>query len=334
MPHIPGRLRVLGATRLLCTATNQSSSLRASEEYCANLVRQSDFENYLAGLLVPKKNRGAYFAVRAFNVELATIKDQMHGNAVAGRIRFQWWRDVIDGIFENGDGNKLVELSKHPVPHALAHYSRACGFSKHWLERSLEARQRDTMQVAYETLDELEMYAEHGHSSILYLLLESLDVRDDDSKFLASHIGVCSGLSTLLRGFPHLVSQRQIYIPREIMQKNSITDGQILAMTQGLNASGAAEIQNSHKKALHNCIFDVASQAHGHKDRAKELFAKSRTASNFAINICAPLLRSMMFLEALQGVGFDPFHPALQKNEQLQYQLKLLRMRYFGGGMT
>lgn len=54
-----------------------------------------------------------------------------------------------------------------------------------------------------ESMDDLENYAELGHSSILYLILESLNVKNDNAEFAASHIGVCYGLVTSLKGFIH-----------------------------------------------------------------------------------------------------------------------------------
>lgn len=180
-----------------------SSSLENANSYCQNLVKQHDFDNYLAGLLVPRMYRDAYFAIRAYNVEIATIKDQMSGNAAAGRIRFQWWRDAIETM----DNGKTVANLQQPIALAMSHYCIKHGLSRRWLERSLDARQRDAMQNQPENLDDLENYAEKGHSSILYLLLESMDVRDENTNFMASHIGVASGLTTLLRGFPHHISK-------------------------------------------------------------------------------------------------------------------------------
>lgn len=296
-----------------------SENIRTADDYCMNLVKNNDFENYLAGLLIPKQYRGAYFAVRAYNVELATLKDQMNGNAVAGRIRFQWWRDTIDEIY-----NKKESSHQQPVAYALSYYCNQHGLTKRWFERSLEARQRDTILEQHETLDDLENYAEQSHSSILYLLLESMNIRDENTNYMASHIGVCSGLTTLLRGFPFHISKRQTYIPRDTMQKNSISIVQLLSGPPNAEDKGL-------RTALQNCIFDVASQAHGHLDRARILHkGEENTApiSKLAINICSPAIRSSMFLEELRRVNFDPYHHDLHKNIQLKFQYQLLRMRF------
>jgi hypothetical protein len=64
-------------------------------------------------------------------------------------------------------------------------------------------RYKDLSNELLETMDDLETYAECGHSSILYLILEILDLQDKDAEFAASHVGVCSGIVSTLRGFPH-----------------------------------------------------------------------------------------------------------------------------------
>jgi NADH dehydrogenase [ubiquinone] 1 alpha subcomplex assembly factor 6 len=64
-------------------------------------------------------------------------------------------------------------------------------------------RYKDLSNELLISMDDLETYAECGHSSILYLILEILDVQNKNAEFAASHIGVSSGIVTTLRGFPH-----------------------------------------------------------------------------------------------------------------------------------
>ena len=61
----------------------------------------------------------------------------------------------------------------------------------------------------FETMADLENYAEYGQSSILYLLLQVLnsediaDVQADKNYIAASHVGVSYGICALLRGMAH-----------------------------------------------------------------------------------------------------------------------------------
>lgn len=61
------------------------------------------------------------------------------------------------------------------------------------------------------SMNDLEDYAEYSQSSLLYLALEVIGVpRDENTEFVASHLGVCIGILTLLRGHPaHQAQVRQ-----------------------------------------------------------------------------------------------------------------------------
>ena len=56
-------------------------------EYCVDLVQNRDREGYLCGLLMPHTSRRSYFAIRALNVELASVKDGSVSRKVGGAQR-------------------------------------------------------------------------------------------------------------------------------------------------------------------------------------------------------------------------------------------------------
>jgi hypothetical protein len=68
-------------------------------EYNVNLVRTSDYTNFLPAFFYPVHLRDSYIALRAFNVELATIKENVRHETL-GRMRTTWWRDAIDGVYK------------------------------------------------------------------------------------------------------------------------------------------------------------------------------------------------------------------------------------------
>ena len=141
--------RILFRERCLYRSLRKSSQQRFSSEsqdaanlYCIDLVKQHDYDNYLAGLLFPKSGRDAFFAIRAFNVELAVIKDQAKNNALAGRIRFQWWRELLDRVYATANPEDILEQQQQqqPVAKALAFSIKNHNLTARWFERSLEAR--------------------------------------------------------------------------------------------------------------------------------------------------------------------------------------------------
>jgi phytoene/squalene synthetase len=94
--------------------------MEKSVAYCRDAVRKSDWESFMASLFLPAGNgvRDTVWAIRAFNVEIAQIGDQTGSGGRAARqgqfqtmnngsqvsdlakIRFQFWRDAIDGIYK------------------------------------------------------------------------------------------------------------------------------------------------------------------------------------------------------------------------------------------
>lgn len=69
------------------------------------------------------------------------------------------------------------------------------------------------------TLKDMETYSENTQSSLLYLQLESLGVKDVNADHAISHIGKMIGISTFLRSLPFHVSQKRLVLPAEITAK-------------------------------------------------------------------------------------------------------------------
>jgi phytoene/squalene synthetase len=113
------------------------SSYELSRDHCIQVVKQNDFDSYLAGLLVPRIYRDAYFCIRAFNVEMAMIKDHAQRNNITGRIRFQWWRNTLEEIYF---GNGVNAVNDQPLINALSFHIKEKNLTLRWFERTLEAR--------------------------------------------------------------------------------------------------------------------------------------------------------------------------------------------------
>ena len=107
---------------------------------CTALVRQHDSDSYLCGLLLPKRYQGPYFAVRAYHVELALIKDQCRKNIMSGRMRFQFWRDAVDQIYSSKDMSAMQLSAQPPVAKALECFVKDFDMPQRYFERALDTR--------------------------------------------------------------------------------------------------------------------------------------------------------------------------------------------------
>ena len=183
-------------------------------------LRSGDLESYLCGSLLPSRARDSFFACRALNLELASVREAVRGKASMGHMRMAFWRDFIAALY-SGDGNATTrrELTAHPLFDPLSSSVARHGHTRRWFDRLLEARDRDLDGVAPATLGDVEAYAEATQSSLLYLSLEALGVRDVDADHAASHIGKAVGIATLLRALPVHARLGQHYLPSELLEK-------------------------------------------------------------------------------------------------------------------
>ena len=81
--------------------------------YCGNLTRIHDHNRYLCTLFARADLREAWFAIFAFNHEIAHIARTVSEEMV-GFVRYAWWRETLVAIF--GGAPPLG----HPVAEALA----------------------------------------------------------------------------------------------------------------------------------------------------------------------------------------------------------------------
>ncbi|TRY86796.1 hypothetical protein DNTS_022602 [Danionella cerebrum] len=182
-----------------------------------------DYDGFLCSLLLPDPARRSSLALRAFNVELALIKDTVSQKTI-GLMRMQFWKSAIEDIYRD-------DPPSQPISAEL------------WREKDMEDR-------AYRNLQELESYAENTQSSLLYLLLETLGVKNIHADHAASHIGKAQGILTCLRATPYNSHRRKVYLPMDI------------CMLHG--ASQEDFIRGSRDKNVRDVVYDIASQAHVH----------------------------------------------------------------------
>ncbi|XP_046842181.1 NADH dehydrogenase (ubiquinone) complex I, assembly factor 6-like isoform X2 [Xenia sp. Carnegie-2017] len=262
--------------------------------YCVNLVRHHDYENYLCCLLVKKQSRNAIFAIRALNVELAKISDSTTVETI-GKMKLKFWRDTVQSIY-----TKAIELY---------------GLSKHWISRILDSREENLHSNPFTNMEELEAYSERSVSSILYLSLEASGVKDANADHCASHLGKAMGIITLLRSTLHHLKSRKVLWPNDIMIKNGISQEDML---RGRNLP-----------AIKEATYEIACRAHAHLDKAKTL---GKNIPKLGSRCLLPIVPFNTFLENLRQMDFDIFDSKLyQRNGILPVLLlKVLLMGSFG----
>ncbi|KAK4582574.1 hypothetical protein RGQ29_025679 [Quercus rubra] len=288
-----------------------SSSLRSAFSHCVQQVRSYDYHHYLCLLELPPSMRKAAFALRAFNVETARAMDVASDPRV-GLMRLVWWQEAIDKIY----AKKLIE---HPTAQALSSVISENQISKGWLKRSIEARINDARREVTdipESIEELEKYAEDTLSTILYMTLQGGGIRSTAADHAASHIGKASGLLLLLKSLPYHASRNQhfSYIPVKVASKHGLL----------VKEGGRSEILLDSREHLCDAVFEMASVANIHLQKAREL---AGTVPAEARPVLLHAVPAQVLLDSLRRVNFDVFDPRLSRGvlgiPHLWYQLKL-----------
>ena len=128
-----------------------------SYAYCEDLVRTADKDRFLASLFAPAELRRHLFALYAFNVEIARVREVVR-TPMAGEIRLQWWRGALQG---EGYG----EVRANPVADALIDTIASYRLPVDPLLALIEARSFDLYDDPMPSLDALYGYARKTSSS-------------------------------------------------------------------------------------------------------------------------------------------------------------------------
>jgi NADH dehydrogenase [ubiquinone] 1 alpha subcomplex assembly factor 6 len=328
--------------------------------YCVELVKNRDRESYLCGLLMPYNARRSFFGIRAWNVELASIKDGSALNRnkgeqanVALQVRIQWWREALTKIYdsqqqsENKNENhsttnnnykiddaffsisETLDASyfKNPIVRVLDYAVHEKQLTQRFLERLSEARETDLHNQQPETITDMVEYADNIVSSLLYLTLETVDVRDESVDVVAQHAGIGIGLATALRGVRFRLARGECSIPKEffpeqfpyykLMYTNNNIDLNEDEESPDNNISIDEEniLNEVEREQLKDAVKRVCILAYSHLSKAQEL---QSTVPSHARMCFLPIIPALHHLSKLENAEYDIFDESLLEHDNLK----------------
>jgi phytoene synthase len=177
---------------------------------CLATLRSTDFDRYLACLLVPVEKRGPLAALYAFSAELARVRDLVR-DPLPGEVRLQYWRDLIEGQ-PHGD------VQANPIAAGILHAVADHRLPRAALAAMTEARIFDLYDDPMPDRTSFEGYA--GETSSALLQLGTL-ILDPDGAAAASEAAGHAGIAQLVGGclllMPLHRSRHQVYLPGDIL---------------------------------------------------------------------------------------------------------------------
>ncbi len=192
-------------------------------------VRAGDRDRYIAALYAPEDGRPALFALYAFNVEIASVRDRVR-EPLPGEIRLQWWRDAIAG--DEPQGNPLAE--------ALLGAIRRYNLPKKPFDDYLEARIFDLYDDPMPDRAALEGYCGETASALIQLAALVLDPEAAPAVAeAAGHGGCAQAIAGVLRLLPQHRARGQCFVPRDILAAAGTTPDVFLAGTDPASAARA-----------------------------------------------------------------------------------------------
>ncbi len=180
--------------------------------YCETMLRRDDSDRWLATFFVPEAFRRHVYALYAFNLEIARVREIV-SEPLLGEIRYQWWRDVLEKP-------ETSDVVSNPVAAALLDTIEHFTLPKDSFLRLIDARVFDLYDEPMEDIAAFEAYAAATTSNLFRLVRLVVDPEDIGGGLgVAEHGGIAYAVTGLLRALPWHSARGQLYVPRELLKR-------------------------------------------------------------------------------------------------------------------
>jgi phytoene synthase len=253
--------------------------------YCAEQVRRYDRDRFVTALFAPAARRKALFALYAFNLEVAKTREAV-SEPLLGRIRLQWWRESIAGIYDGAP-------RRHAVIDALAPAVSERDLSRAHFDRLIDAREQDLDDAPPADLDALTAYAEGTSSSLIALALEVLGAGQPAAFEAGRHVGIAWAITGLIRAVPYHAVVRRLYLPADLIAECGLEIGELFDLRPS--------------PTLNKVVERLADAARAHLRSARRLRHRIPKA---ALPALLPASLADGYLRRIGSAGYDVFDPA------------------------
>lgn len=282
---------------------------------------------------MPSHAQTAYFALRALNVELASIKDSKERRTnsvdpstatIALTMRMTWWRQVLQELHNTDDNvTSTSSLWHHPVVRALHRAIQEKNLTRRFLERLVDAREADLQIVQMASLDDLVSYCEDSNSSLLFLSLECLGVRDDAADRVAGMLGVAGGLTTAIRSTIVRANLSELSIPADLLGASKLRSHYFLARLDD-TFDPIPEMEHVIQEAIQHMAYLASQQLNEARERQADIPKQGKT-------ILLHSIPTTVYLGKLKEANYNLWHPKLISNDGQLVMLTMMGRAWWTG---
>lgn len=239
-------------------------------------------------------------ALYAFNVEISRVRENVH-EAMAGMIRLQWWREVLDGGRDD-------ETARHPVAGPLLKLVRERELPIATFDLILAAREKDLLTTPFATEVDVGAYASETAGLLSELGVVALGAGDESSRAAARSVGKGWAMIGLLRALPVHLGQGWLTLPEDLLVQAGTSQQALMAgqTPPDLLARVVAEMGRQARSVL--------AEARGHK------------ASRRALPVLLQATLASAHLRTLERAGWNAFDGAVMRPRPMPLRLTLNAM--------
>ena len=154
-------------------------------------LAQTDPDRVRAAQLASADDRAALMVLYAFHAELARIPESVT-QPLIGNMRYQFWRDVVEEIYADKPPRA------HEIVAPLSELVRSRELPRYWIDRLIDARERDLDPRPFETMHAAQDYAKATSGTLMQLAVHVLGGSDTEQ---VAALGEAWGLIGLARAY-------------------------------------------------------------------------------------------------------------------------------------
>jgi NADH dehydrogenase [ubiquinone] 1 alpha subcomplex assembly factor 6 len=253
--------------------------------YCADQVRLYDHDRFMTVIFAPAPAREYLFALYAFNIELAKVREIV-SEPLIGQMRLQWWRDTLDLLYAGG-------TVQHEVARPLGEAIVASALPRAAFDPLIDAREFDLEMTPPADLAALLNYAEGTAAPVLGIALQIAGCGSEAAE-VARLAGTAWALTGLLRAVPFHARQHRLYLPADMLADAGVRTSRLFDLKP--------------EPELSDVIHTIGAQARANFAAARKLVRRLPRAGR------SPALLielGQLYLGDLERSGWDPI--ALEK---------------------